>query len=223
MTSPSFDPTALAREAVPFVFRTDLDTPGFIRFDLGIALDPVSFRTLLIATGRALAVAYHQGFGGELRFVSVSRFDQQAPTRPHRDGGPDASILLLGYEPTEVISRLFLLDYTRAAQQRGLTPAEYLDAFNPALAGNERLLEGYTSEIAAFTPSRYQIVIVNNSCLPVSQRHLGMLGVLHQAVIPRPRPECSRPIDSVLMGITSSGLDEDEIAAFVAQASGATR
>ena len=72
------------------------------------------------------------------------RFDQHAATRPHRDGGPDASVLLLGYEPTEVASRVYLMDYTRAARERGLTPLAYLDCCNPAFGGYEQSLHAHT-------------------------------------------------------------------------------
>jgi hypothetical protein len=45
-----------------------------------------------------------------------------------------------------------------------------------------------------------------------------MLGVLHHAVIPEPRPDRPRFIASVLMGITPHTLEEDQVRAFVAGA-----
>ena len=217
------DPRPLAHAAAPRVFRTTLDAPGFAHFDLGDGLTPTVFRELLVSLGRELARLYHTRFSEALHFVSVSRFDQQSPTRPHRDGGPDASVLLLGYEPTEVHSRLYLMDYTRAAIERGLTPAEYLDCCNPAFGGDERLLETYTTEVPGFRTEHYQIVVVNNSCLPIEKRDTGMLGLLHHAVIPARREGKSRPIDSLLLGVTPDGLSEEQLAAFVTEARGATR
>src|SRR5262245_46946885 len=155
-------PDDLADLAAPLVFRTTLEAPGFAHFDLGLELTPLAFRELLVRLGEALARRYREQFGAVLHFVSVSRFDQQSPTKPHRDGGPDASVLLLGYEPSEVQSRLFLMDYTRAAVDRGITPLAYLDCCNPAFGGGERLLTAYTTEVPAFHPERYQIVVVNN-------------------------------------------------------------
>src|SRR5947208_4943690 len=112
----------VAAHIAPDVFRTDLSRPGWALLDLGNTGAPRDFRALLVRLGEALADEYRRVHGEELRFVSVSRFDQQSPTRPHRDGGPDASVLVLGYEPTEVPSRVSLMDYTRAAFERGLTP-----------------------------------------------------------------------------------------------------
>ena len=217
------DPAALAVEAAPLVFRTDLDQPGFAHFDLGTGLEPSAFRRLLVRAGQALANLYEERFGVALHFVSVSRFDQQAATRPHRDGGPDASVLLLGYEPTEVASRVYLMDYTRASRERGLTPLAYLDCCNPAFGGDEQALHAHTTEVTAFRPGHFQILVVNNSCLPWEERQRGMLGLLHHAVIPAPRPGLSRPIDSLLMGLVAEGLDEVALAAYVEGAKAATR
>jgi hypothetical protein len=213
----------LASVAAPAVFRTSLDQPGFSHFDLGVAFTPRTFRALLITVGQFLTTLYEERFGARLQFVSISRFDQQSPTRPHRDGGPDASVLLLGYEPTEVHSRLFLMDYVRAARDHHLTPQEYLDQANPAFGGDERLLHAYTTEVRHFQYTSYQIVIINNSCLPLTEGSRGMLGVLHHAQIATPRPDRTRPISSVLLGITTDGLDAEALSAFVTSAQSATR
>src|SRR5262249_34488662 len=113
------DLDALAARLAPAVFRTDFTAPGYALLDLGTSQTPHDFRALLAGVGGALAREYRRRHGGELLFHSVSRFDQQAQTRPHRDGGPDASLLILGYEPTEVVSRVSLMDYSRAAFDRG--------------------------------------------------------------------------------------------------------
>jgi hypothetical protein len=195
------------------VFRTDFSAPGFALLDLGLDLTPRDFRARLIRLGEAMAACYEERFGGSLVFVTAGRFDQQAPTRPHRDGGPDASILLLGYEPTEVPSRIFLLDFSRCAFDRGQSPREFLDCCNPAFPIGEELLRDYTTE-TVFAPEHYQILLVNNSVLPWEERERGMLGVLHHAVI-TPRPGRARPIDSVQMGIGSAGVSEEELRAFI--------
>jgi hypothetical protein len=216
---------ALAGPVAARALRTDLDAPGWALLDLGAGLSPRDFRAAVIALGKALDAHYQERFGGRLVLLSVSRFDQQAPTRPHRDGGPDASLLLLGYEATEVPSRLFLLDYTRAAFQRGQTPREFLLCCNPAFGPGRDRLRDHTTEVGAFDPGRFQILVVNNSTLPHAERSRGMLGVLHHAEID-PRPGKSRPIDSVLMAVAGPGveaLSESEVQAFVEAAKGAAR
>jgi hypothetical protein len=214
---------ALAGQVAPRLFRTRLDEPGWALLDLGAALDPRGFRDRLVRLGHALGRHYRRHFGEALRFVSVSRFDQQAPTRPHRDGGPDASVLLLGYEPTEVASTVVLLDYTRAAAERGLTPQGFLDCCNPAFGGDPAALRAHTAAPAGFSPDRYQVLLVNNSCLDLSRADRGMLGVLHHAVIHRPLPGRPRHIASVLMGVTPDALDDEPLRAFVDDATPATR
>src|SRR3954453_17595156 len=104
------------------VLRTSLERPGWALLDAGGLAPGRDSRTRVVEFGRELDRYYRRHHGAGLVFLSMSRFDQQTPTRPHRDGGPDASVLLLGYEPSEVPSRLYLLDYTRAARDRGLTP-----------------------------------------------------------------------------------------------------
>src|SRR5262245_37419379 len=121
MNARELDP--LAARLAGEVFRTDFGAPGHVRIDLGPEMTPRQVRAVLVGLGEALGREYERRHGARLLFHSVSRFDQQAPTRPHRDGGPDASVLILGYEPTEVLSRVSLIDYSRAACERGLTPA----------------------------------------------------------------------------------------------------
>jgi hypothetical protein len=217
------DPAALASAIAPELFRTSLDRPGFAHLLLGTGLTPPAFRVLLVDVGRALAAHYERRFGEALRFVSISRFDQQAATRPHRDGGPDASALLLGYEPTPVRSRVFLIDYTRAAADRYMTPLDYLDCCNPAFGGDGAPLEPYTAEVTAFDVAQYQLLCVNNSCLPLQEGERGMLGLLHHAVIEAPEPGRSRVVNSILMGVTAEGLGDEALSAFVTEAKAATR
>src|SRR5262245_4717279 len=107
------DPDALprlARAIAAATFRTAVPPPGFSLADLGTALTPLDFRRLLIDLAAALDAAYRADFGRQLHFVSLGRFDQQVTTKPHLDGGPAESLLLLGYEPSAVASRLFLVD-----------------------------------------------------------------------------------------------------------------
>jgi hypothetical protein len=218
---------ALADRAGALVLRTELSRPGFCLIDLGPAFEPLPFRRLLIGLGRALDDYYRRHTGRRLVFLSVSRFDQQASTRPHRDGGPDESVLLLGYEPTEVVSRVSLLDYTRCAADRGLTPQEFLARHNPAYAAGQELLRDYTTEVTPFRVGHYQVLLVNNSCTPVEARERGMLGVLHQAVLPEALPGRSRWIDSLMLTTAgpgeAAGLGDEEVRAFVEQAAAAAR
>lgn len=202
------------------VFRTTITQPGYALLDLGPDVSPADLRRQIVDLGRSLAQAYQVRFGRELRFQSISRFDQQATTRPHRDGGPDGSVLLLGYEPSAVRSRLFVMDYSRAAADVGLTPAEWLARFSPTMGADESRLRPYTTELLDFAPQRNQLVLINNGCLPPGEDGFGMLGLLHHACV-EATPNATRFIASVQMGLADTGLTPEQVEAFVADGTGA--
>jgi hypothetical protein len=183
------------------VFRTDLDQPGFAAHDWARGKEgtPLRFRQFLVSLGQALGAVYQRRFGRPLTFFSLGRFDQQTTTAAHRDGAPDESILMLGYEPTSVASRLYLLDYTRAALDRGLRPAEFLERYNPLTPAGGQALSAYTTLAPDFEPSHYCVVVINNSSLPWELRQRGMLGVLHQADIPAPDATAHRYVNSLIL------------------------
>jgi hypothetical protein len=196
---------ALVARVADLVFRTDLDQPGFALLDLGTDCTPADFRAALVALTAALDAVYRTRFGRRLVFLSLGRFDQQATTRAHRDGAPDESLLVLGYEPTEVESRVSLLDYTACAREHDLRPREFLDRFNPAWQTGEEMLVSYETELTPFRPEHYQVLLINNSAAPYETRQRGMLGVLHKAIVPAPRPDRPRWVNSLTL--TTADLD----------------
>lgn len=216
----------LATAACERVCRTDLARPGFAFLDAGTSFEPRAFRAFLADLAAALDDAYRRAFGRRLLPLSVSRFDQQVSTGAHRDGGPDESVLLLGYEPTEVESSVQLLDHTRCAADRGLAPAEFLARYNPAFGPGLQELRGYTTAVEGFDAGRYRVLVVNNSNLPLCERDRGLLGVLHKAVITTARPGRPRVINSLLLATADpsvAGFSGGEIEAFVASGAPASR
>ena len=135
--------------------------------------------------------------------MSANRFDQQVTTEAHRDGGPDESVLVLGYEATEVESRLFLIDSTCCAIERGMTPKEFLARDNPMSRPSGDFLAPYTTEVGGFAAGHYRIVVINNGALAYDQRERGMLGVLHKATV-TPRPDRTRPVDSIMLHVVGA-------------------
>jgi hypothetical protein len=192
-------PEDVAGAVADRVLRADVGRPGFALLDLGPDGTPPAFRSWLLRLASALSGESGRRFGRSLRPLSLDRFDQQATTLPHRDGGPDDSVLLLGYEPTEVLSRLVLLDYTHAALDRGLTPTELLARFNPMASRGEDVLGAYAAEAVPFEPGRYRVAVVNNGTRPPGPDGAGKFGVLHQATIVRPLPGKPRPVNSLLL------------------------
>jgi hypothetical protein len=201
------------------LFRTDLTGPGFALLDLGPGWTPREFRSALVGLCGRLSVVYQRDFRRHLQFLSLGRFDQQVTTEAHLDGGPDESLLALGYEPTEVRSRLFLVDYVRGAFDRGLTPREFLDRHNPMYREGRQALEAYTTEVTGLNPGHYQVLFINNSSLPYERRDRGMLGVLHKAVIVNPDPARSRHVNSIMLGVAQGGqpprIPDEAVQAFI--------
>jgi hypothetical protein len=171
------------------VLRSAVDRPGFALLDFGPDDTPQAFRNRLLRLALALDGESIGRFHRSLRLLSVDRFDQQATTLPHRDGGPDDSVLILGYEPTLVDSRLVLLDAAHAALDRRLTTAEFLARFNPMVLRDQDVLGPYAAEALPFEKAHYRVAVINN----------GLSGVLHQATVVNPQPGKSRPINSLLL------------------------
>lgn len=126
--------------------------------------------------------------GKKLVYTSMGRFDQQVTTKPHRDGGPDETLLMLGYEPTEVMSHVSLSDYSKCAFEMRLTPTEFLDQLNPMFVDGKNALARYTTLLDAFDHTAFQILVLNNSILPYRTNEKNWLGVLHTADILNPMP-----------------------------------
>lgn len=140
--------------------------------------------------------------------MSAARFDQQETTRLHRDGGPDESLLLLGYEPSVVVSEIALADYSCCAFDHGLTPTEFLEKHNPMFRAGEQLLQAYTTKVACFSPDRYQLVVINNSVTALAPDQLAWQGVLHTATIPRPNGAARRVVNSMMLASVAPGTPE---------------
>ncbi len=198
----------VAAEVYPDVFRHDFNGGGFALIQLTDSPSSSEFRRYMIAFQSELDSLVSAARGERLRFQSLARFDQQTTTKFHLDGGPDESILMLGYEPTEVRSSVALADYVRAAHDLGLTPQEFMDQHNPMFVSGEKLIAGYVHTLDEFDATRFQILFINNSRLPWSETGTHSLGVLHQATILNPDPSKSRIINSTMMAVVSPNAAE---------------
>jgi hypothetical protein len=134
----------------------------------------------------------------------MARFDQQETTKFHLDGAPEQSMLILGYEPSKIVSRLFLADFTRAAFDLGITPQEFLHDFNPMYKKGEELLVRYVTELPQPGNGHYRILLINNSSLPFTKGRTNPLGVMHKAIIVTPN-EAERRIVNSTMLVTEGG------------------
>jgi hypothetical protein len=192
------------------VFRRDFTAPGFALVSLGREAGSADLRCFMVALKEALNDRYRALTGRRLGYALMGRYNQQTTTRFHIDGSPDEAYLMLGYEPTAVISELSAADFTRAAHDWGVTPKLLLTERNPMYRDHERQIAPYATRLEAFDPAASQVVLLNNSSLAYDGTTF--LGVMHKAVIPEPRPEQDRVINSTLI-VTLSDSEPEAISA----------
>lgn len=213
---------AIAGRACAQVFRTDFSRPGFALLDLGRELSPRRLRQTMIALLDGMSQCYQRTFDRSLIILSMGRFDQKVTTEAHLDGGPEDSLLLLGYEPTAIDSRLFLLDYAQYACERNMPPREFLAQFNPMVRKQRDALDNYTTEVQGFQANHYRIVVINNGSVACEEHRRGMLGVLHKAVMIAPRGDQERYVNSIMLAAADPGtpvrFTGDEVRAFIESA-----
>jgi hypothetical protein len=153
----------------------------------------------MVQLKEALSCLYNEQHQEPLCYLSLGRFDQQTTTKLHLDGAPIRSFLMLGYEATQVPSELLIADYSRCADESGLTPANFLAEHNPMFGPGFDRLVPYTTRISQWQEDRPRIVIINNSSESIKDTPGAMLGVLHGAVIPHPSPGLQRVINSTMI------------------------
>jgi len=146
------------------------------------------------------------------RFIyrSMGRFDQQVTTKFHLDGAPPESLLMLGYEPSNVRSRLFLADYTHCAFDLGMLPQQFLNDLNPMFHRGEEALSRYVTELPQPEEGHSRILLINNSSLPFKEARTNPLGVIHKAEIVNPNETESRIVNSVML-VTADRHEADKI------------
>jgi hypothetical protein len=190
---------AIAERVFHVVWRFDFTAPGFVLLDIGPDVDSHTLRSWMVALKERFSEIAIRGGGKPMLFRSMGRFDQQETTKFHLDGGPAESMLILGYEPSKIQSRLLLADYTHAAFDLGITPAKFLQDFNPMYKNGEEILGPYTTELPQPDQSHSRILLVNNSSLPFNEARMHPLGVMHKAIIVTPNKSERRIVNSTML------------------------
>lgn len=189
----------IAERVFDLVWRFDFTAPGFCLLDAGPGIDSHTLRSWIVDLKQRLSEVGVRRGGKPFAFRSMARFDQQETTKFHLDGAPEQSMLVLGYEPSRVHSRLFLADYTRAAFDLGITPQQFLSDFNPVYRRGEELLGRYVTELPQPDESHARILLINNSSLPFTEARTNPLGVMHKAEIITPMVSERRIVNSTML------------------------
>jgi hypothetical protein len=199
--------TDVAQIVYDLVCRKDFGSPGFALLDLGADCDSMTLRACMLELKDSLSDLHQRQLGEHIVAVWLGRFNQQVTTKFHLDGGPEASMLMLGYEPSAVESQVRLADYSRTAARYRLTPREFLDAHNPMFPAGEELLRPDITDVTRANSNHFQILLVNNSCQSLSEGAPGWQGVLHQAIMIVPRPGERRIVNSMLLTVGDPAAD----------------
>ncbi|GEQ85109.1 hypothetical protein ULMS_06170 [Patiriisocius marinistellae] len=199
----------LAKQCFKKVFRTTTEAPGFMHlvFDKK-QLTPYQFRSIMIDLKKELSALNVSKFNKKLSYHWLVRFDQQVNTPFHVDNAADQSILLLGYEPSDIESELQLADYHKYANKAYNTQEDYFNRFTPIFKEDDALLKPFTSKIKSYDNTHYSIVIINNSN---PKSNLETLGLFHKAVILNKDLSKSRIVNSMVLNVVSTDeITEDE-------------
>jgi hypothetical protein len=215
---PTPDPAILpatAEGVFDLVWRFDFTAPGFCLLDAGPDVDSHTLRAWMVDLKQRLSEVGIRRGGKPFVFRPMARFDQQETTKFHLDGAPDQSMLMLGYEPSRVRSRLFLADYTRAAFDLGITPQQFLSAFNPMYRKGEELLSRYLTELPQPDESHARILLINNSAWPFTEARTNPLGVMHKAEIINPTASERRIVNSTMLATEGEDMSRETQQEFV--------
>ena len=203
-------PQAIAQQIFACVWRFDFEAPGFCLLDLGPGINTHDLRSTMLTLKEQLSSLNQHRTGLRFACRSLGRFDQQETTKFHLDGAPPESLLMLGYEPSLVQSRLLLADYSRCAFDLGIESQRFLTDFNPMFQRGEALLERYVTELPPAPAGHSRIVLINNSALSFTATRTNPLGVLHKASIVNPTPKQQRVVNSMML-MTGEEVIEEEI------------
>lgn len=201
MPNPELPWQAVTSAAYVKTFRTDFSQPGFCVVLLPAHATSAELRSQMVELKRRLGELHRARRGDGLCYRSMGRFNQQLTTKFHLDGAPEESLLMLGYEPTSVRSRISLADYSRAAHEQGLSPLGFLERYNPMFAKGEEMLTPYFTELPPSVFNQPFILLINNSFAPFKQGSDRMLGVLHKAAIAEAMPEIDRIVNSTMIEV----------------------
>ena len=197
------------------VWRYDLSAPGFCLLDLGRDVDSRTVRSSMVTLKNELSKILSRS-GKRFVYRSLGRFDQQVTTKFHLNGVLAESVLMLGYEPSKVHSRVFLADYLRCAFDLGMRPDQFLNNLSPMFQFHrvEEALTGYATELPQPEEGNSRILLINNSLLLFTDLRGNQLlrrnplGVMHKAEIIDPNKDERRIVNSVML--TTAHVSESD-------------
>ncbi|REG85204.1 hypothetical protein [Winogradskyella sediminis] len=199
----------IANKSFKEVFRTSTQAHGFVNLVFKKKnITPYQFRSIMINLKKELSKLSVSKFNKKLSYHWLVRFDQQVSTPFHVDNASEQSILILGYEPSNIKSELHIADYYSYANEAFETPEDYFNNFSPVFKDNEGVLLPFISKIKLANNDNYSIIIINNSSPKLD---IETLGVFHKALIIKEDLSTSRIVNSMVLNLVSKDkITEDQ-------------
>ena len=192
----------LSYRAFTEVLRNSTSKPGFLHLMIKDCFSSYQLRQTMVYLKKAMAKQTERKWGKTLNYQWLSRFDQQENTKFHRDNAADESVLILGYEPSAIPSRLFIADHVAFARANQLSPTEFFDEYNPLLTDLGKLLKQHLTEVKGFKHDHFNILIINNSDSDLTY------GVLHKAHMLEQDPQKHRIVNSMMLHLVDASKSE---------------
>lgn len=189
------------------VFRQSTEQPGFYYQDLGKAMDSRAFRQLMVNLKNGLSYISKHRSGKQLVSQSIGRFDHQHSSMFHRDSAAAHSFLMLGYEPTQVDSRVYVADYSKFIESQEVSLETYFGGDQDVnIAENEELLISYTTVLTPFPKDHYRLLLLNNS----KSFEEKTFGVFHRGEVSKKNNDEDRIINYMMLYLGDQSLEESQ-------------
>ncbi|MCR9248818.1 MAG: hypothetical protein NXI20_00285 [bacterium] len=197
------------------VFRDSTAQPGFFFKDFGKDIGSEDFRAVMVELKEGLTELVNKNTDHQLNYHWLGRFDHQHTSGFHRDSADPNSVLMLGYEPTTIDSRVFLADFSKLVEDKGISMIEYFGGDDINTARDEKEIEPYVTELTPFPKDTYRLVILNNA----KSFNQPSFGMFHRGEVPEKSNGSDRVINSIMMYQTDKGTvesyGEKEVAEFI--------
>ena len=187
------------------VFRNSTSQPGFYYQDLGKQLNSKAFRQRMIELKDGLSYISEQASNKKLNYQSIGRFNHQHSSRFHRDSAEPLSFLMLGYEPTQVESKVYIADYTKLIESQNISLEAYFEGDEGInTAADEKQLNPYVTELSPFSKDNYRLLLLNNS----KSFQEKTFGVFHRGEISQKVDQEDRIINYMMLYLCDKEAEE---------------
>ncbi|MEO1052283.1 MAG: hypothetical protein AAFX87_16745 [Bacteroidota bacterium] len=187
------------------VFRGSTEQPGFYFQDFGKQIDSKTFRQLMVELKSGLSRICELRSDKQLNYQWMGRFNHQHSSGFHRDSAEAHSFLMLGYEPTNVDSKVFVADYSKLIESHNVSLEAYFEGTQDInTANNNHPISPFVTELAPFPKDHYRLLLVNNSKSFEEKTY----GLFHRGEVAHKIDGEDRIINSLMLHMCDKSVEE---------------